>query len=117
MASDGNYKVTPIQELTQNVTVNNDNVLTGISEGSIGVGISSISVMAADAGRKYALFVNDSNVEIYLSLGGPAVVGDAIRLNRKGGSYEIVQTNLYRGEVFAIAASGTGNNLGFVEGT
>lgn len=116
MASDGNYKVTPIQELTQNVTVNNDNVLTGISEGSVLVGVASVSVMAADAGRKYALFVNDSNTEIYLSLGGPAVVGDAIRLNRKGGSYEIEQTNLFRGEVFAISGS-AGNNLGFVEGT
>ena len=117
MASgEGNYKVTPIQQLTTNVTVNNDNILTGISEGSILVGIASVSVMAADAGRKYALFVNDSNAEIYLSLGGPAVVGDAIRLNRKGGSYELEQTNLYQGEVFAIS-TGAAKNLGFVEGT
>ncbi len=114
--AEGNYKVTPIQELTQNVTVDNDNVLTGISEGSILVGVASVSVMSADSGRGYALFVNDSNSEIYLSLGGPAVVGDAIRLNRRGGSYEIKQTNLYKGEVFAIATSAS-SNLGFVEGT
>ncbi|GAI07688.1 unnamed protein product [marine sediment metagenome] len=60
--------------------------------------------------RSYALFINDSDVVIYLMKGKVAIANRGIRLNASGGSYEINSTNLYKGEVAAIHA-GTGNKV------
>ena len=68
--------------------------------------------LAANAMRVYALFVNDSNSPIYLSLGAAAVTNQGIRLNANGGSYEISHAfgNWYQGEVRANHG-GVGNML------
>ena len=79
------------------------------------VGVASAAVLVANASRKYAIFTNDSVNVIYLALGAnPAVVGSGIKLNASGGAYEINWTNLYTGEVRAIATV-AGSNLCLLE--
>lgn len=83
--------------------------------GKVAVGAVSTAVLAANATRIFAQFVNDSDEEIYLDLSATAVMNEGIRLNRAGGSFEINLTNLYTGAVRAICASG-GKNLTVTEG-
>ncbi len=75
--------------------------------GTITVGVASGVALAANTSRTYALLVNDSDTDIYLKLGGTAVVNAGIRLNALGGSYEMSKQlgNLYTGVVNAICAS------------
>jgi hypothetical protein len=77
---------------------------------SVTVGSSSTKVLDANSGRLLAILTNDSDTTIYLSLGVTAVLNKGIVLNPNGGSYEINQSNLYVGQVSAIA-SVDDNNL------
>lgn len=54
--------------------------------------------------RQYALIVNDGATDIYLSLGGTAAVNKGIRVNALGGSYEINNTNLWKGQITAFSS-------------
>lgn len=76
---------------------------------------TSTEAIAANSNRKYALLVNDSDTDMYLALGKAAVVGEGIRLNKKGGWYEITAINLFTGAVNAICAT-AGKNLTTMEG-
>lgn len=73
---------------------------------------TSGEALAANADRRYALFVNDSDTVIYIFLGGTAVANRGIRLNANGGSYEISAKlgSLYLGVINAIHG-GAGNKL------
>jgi len=73
---------------------------------AVAVQTASTVVLAANPSRRSAVFVNDSNKEIYLSLGAVAVLHEGIRLNADGGGYEINDTNLFLGAVNAIAEGG-----------
>jgi len=73
----------------------------------VSVGSSTTTVLAANASRVAATFVNDSNETIYLRLGATAVMNEGVRLNAGGGCYEINQLNLYTGTVTAICSSGS----------
>ena len=53
------------------------------------IGVSTGTALAANADRKYALFVNDSDSVIYLKIGSAAIANQGIRLNANGGSYEM----------------------------
>lgn len=87
-------------------TIKKMNVSTGIT-----VGTSSVDALDASSGRVYAVLVNDSANPIYISLNGAAaVVGQGIRLNATGGSYEINLSNQYIGQINAISGTG-GSNL------
>lgn len=83
---------------------------------TLSVTTTSQAALAANANRLYALFVNDSDVVIYLKNGATAVANQGIRLNASGGSYEMSKKagNLYRGAVNAIHA-GTGNKVLLIE--
>lgn len=76
--------------------------------------VTTASGLALDAEpkRRYALFVNDSDATIYLSLGGVAAANTGIRLNANGGSYEMSDElgNPYVGDVTAIHGS-TGSKV------
>jgi len=86
------------------------------TNGFASVGTSSSIIVASNNDRTDLEIVNDSNNEVYLSRGaGAAVVGSGIRLNRKGGSYTIDSTNLFRGAIRAISAT-AGNNVTITEG-
>ena len=74
---------------------------------------TSTVALAANANRVYARFINDSDTVIYLMEGAAAVVGQGVRLNALGGSYEMAKAfgNLYIGTIYAIAATAGGKNL------
>jgi len=77
--------------------------------------VASTEVLAANPRRADAVFVNDSNQPIYLARGNAAVIGQGIRLNANGGSYEINRNNLFLGVINAIAQGGD-KNLVWSEG-
>ena len=73
------------------------------------VDAASVLVAAANKHRTAFWFVNASNVAMNVGLGWPAVVGKGIRLNGSGGAFELNKTNLFKGDIYIIGASGTGN--------
>lgn len=57
---------------------------------AVTIGATTTSVLAANTGRKGALFVNDSDTTIYLNIAGAAaVLNTGIGLNANGGSFEM----------------------------
>lgn len=56
---------------------------------AVTIGVASGVALAANANRKYALIINDSDATIYLKIGAAAVLNAGIRLNASGGSYEM----------------------------
>ncbi len=76
-------------------------------DSEVTVGATSTAILAAHPKRLTATIVNDSNEPIYVSTGGAAVVGQGIRLNANGGSYEIHAQNIYYGAINGICASGS----------
>ena len=83
--------------------------------GNVSVAAASTEILATNANRNFAELVNDSNEEIYLSLGGTAEASKGIRLNPLGGTYSINAMNLYTGAINGICASGS-KNITVVEG-
>jgi len=77
---------------------------------AVNVTVASGAVLAANANRKYALLVNDSDAVIYIKLGAAAVANQGIRINAAGGNYEMSSLlgNLYTGVINGIHA-GAGN--------
>ena len=90
--------------------------ITWAAPGFSTVGVTSSVVLAANANRKGATFINDSVNEIYLGIGAAAGVGSGKRLNANGGSYEINLMNLSTQVVNAIA-TGASSNLCVDEAT
>ncbi len=68
-------------------------------------GVATGVILAANANRLYALFVNDSDTTVYLGLGAAAALNTGIRLNALGGNYEMSKKlgNLYTGAVNGIS--------------
>ncbi len=80
----------------------------------ISVGVASTQVLRANASRKKALFINDSDTIIYLSKGSIAYLNGGIRLNANGGSWEEAPDTLgylYTGVYFAISSAAAKNLL------
>lgn len=73
---------------------------------SVTVGSTSTTVLASNASRILAILVNDSNEDIYLFYGTPAVMNQGILLKASGGS--IVEDH-YTGQITAICSSGSKN--------
>ncbi len=78
------------------------------------LGISTL-VRAANPNRVSINLVNDGASVIYLSLGNAAVVGSGMRINPRGGSYHIGQSNLWLGEIYGIT-EGEMSNMTISEG-
>lgn len=83
--------------------------VTTVTDTKVAVGTSTTVVLAANPRRHEAVFVNDSNKDIYLARGNDAVMHEGIRLNAAGGSYEINRDNLFLGAINAIAEGGAKN--------
>ncbi len=79
---------------------------------AVNVTAASTEVLAANEQRHYALIVNDSDTPIYLGIGEAAVLNSGIRLNARGGSYEMCPAlgNLNQGAINAIHG-GSGNKV------
>lgn len=56
---------------------------------AVNVTTSTGAALAANASRKYALLVNDSDSVQYIKIGASAVLHEGIRLDANGGSYEM----------------------------
>ena len=77
---------------------------------------TSTQILAANDSRAYAAIINNSSGMITISLGDtPAALKQGILLIAKGSSFEISQSNLFTGKIFAIA--GNAAELSFVECT
>jgi len=74
----------------------------------------STLVLPLNKVRTSALFINDSDVVIYLRLGQDAAVNTGVRLNPAGGAYEITLINMFKGAVYAIHG-GAGNKVLCIE--
>jgi hypothetical protein len=72
-----------------------------------------VAALAANTSRRWALFINDSSVVMYLMVGATAVANQGIRLQPGGGAFELSPNNgnLDLSAVNVIAASGSGNVL------
>lgn len=74
------------------------------------VGNTTTLALVANAKRRYALFSNDSNEDMYLSTDGTAVMNEGIRINKEGGSYEMIKgKNMVTGDIAVICSSGSKN--------
>jgi len=76
----------------------------------------STLVRAANPRRVELELVNDGDSVIYLSRGVPAVIGDGMRINPKGGRYRINTINLWYGEIYGITGDGNMCNMTITEG-
>ena len=85
-------------------------------KGSVGfatnVTTATTEVLAANANRTYAVFINDTDAVIYLNFGAAAVANSGVRLNASGGSYEMSKEagNLSTAVAYGIHA-GSGNKV------
>jgi len=73
------------------------------------VDAASVLVASANKHRTGFWFVNASGVDMNIGLGWVAAVGQGIHLNAGGGSLELNKNNLFKGDIYVIGASGTGN--------
>lgn len=85
--------------------------VTTATNTKVTVGSSSTTVLALNANRIAVALVNDSDENIYIYFGSPAVINEGIRLNANGGS---LVEDQYTGIITAICASGS-KNLTVVE--
>lgn len=84
-----------------------------VTHTEVAVAVATTAVLAANANRKYALFVNDSDTIIYLKVGAAGELNKGIRLNASGGSFEMSNAlgNLDARAINAIASAGPKNLL------
>ena len=76
---------------------------------NVSVGATTTVALAANEARRYAVLVNDSDEDIYISLGAAAVLNKGIRLNAYGGTLNISGDRPFRGAINAICTSGSKN--------
>ena len=81
---------------------------TATSDG-VAVGTTSTLVLTANSARKIAIITNDSNVNMYLSLGVPAEINKGVRLSRGGGSFTTQDDYPFKGNIYMIAGSANKN--------
>lgn len=83
--ADASGRIKTLAELSGSITLDN--------KVAVAVGVATTEILPANANRKYALIVNDSDTVIYLGTGEAAVPNQGIRLNPNGGSYEMCAAN------------------------
>ena len=82
---------------------------------AVSIGNTSTEIRAANDSRKILALVNNSDVNIFISLGGTAALNSGIRLNANGGNI-VIANPIYTGVVNGIAAT-SGHSLVGMEGT
>lgn len=88
--------------------------LRKINSVSFDVTTSSQLVLAANELRKFCILINDSSENIYIKFGSAASLNNGIRISANGFSYEIDNTNLWVGDIYAIHG-GSGNKKLLIE--
>ncbi len=79
------------------------------SHATVAATTASVTVLGANADRSYALFVNNSDVTMWLMVGAAAVADEGIRLNANGGSYEMISGQNLFTDVVNVIHAGAGN--------
>jgi len=98
------------------------NINTGINiadvmlNTNVVVGSSSTTVLVSNSSRRFLFLVNDSDENIYVSLGSTAVMNEGILLTAGGGALTLDIASMWLGAISAICASGS-KNLTISEGT
>lgn len=82
---------------------------------AVTIGTTSTLIKSANESRKLLALVNDSDVNIFIALGAPAVMNSGIRLNANGGNI-VLASPVFMGDVYGITAAG-GKIIVGVEGT
>lgn len=84
-----------------------------ITHSTVSCSTASGTALAANTLRRWALFINDSDVVMYLMIGATAVANQGIRIQPGGGAFEMCPQNgnLDTRVVNVIAASGSGKVL------
>jgi hypothetical protein len=95
--------MTAIATLTRNIR--GGRLTANVPSGKTTVGNTSTKVLDANPSRTAAVLFNGSDGDIWISLGGTAVVGEGICI-KSGAGYEINALNLYSGQINAICTSG-----------
>jgi hypothetical protein len=83
---------------------NTDDFSEDITQGTASVGTSSTEILAANQDRSYAILLNYSDYDLWIGLGAVAKLSSGIKIEKKGGFYEMsdMHGNGYRGAVNAI---------------
>lgn len=94
------------------VTTVTPSVITTSTKGGVTATTTSSTALAANASRLDAVITNTGTSLCYIARGATATAGQGIPLNpgsatTAGGSYNMNSTNLYRGIITVITASGT----------
>jgi len=72
-------------------------------------------IIPPNINRAACWIINNSSVNMFVGLGYAAAVDTGILLNSGGGALEINKTCLFKGAIYLIAASGTGNKFTAVD--
>lgn len=83
----------------------------------VALSTSSQSALALNLTRKGAIFVNDSNVAVYLSFSGTATTSAYTVKIQAGGTYEMTGDRVYTGAISVIGSAGVIGNLVITEVT
>lgn len=79
------------------------------------IGTTSLALLPPNANRLQATFVNThASNRIFLNYGATATANQGITLMPNGGSYEINETNPYKGLISAVA-SAAGSTVSYIE--
>lgn len=106
-----------LQDIVNALNVNTGiNIANSVLNTKVTVGAVSTLVLAANSSRRYLFLVNDSDENIYVSLGLPAVMNEGILLTAGGGALTLDTTTMWLGSIGAICATG-GKNLTVSEGS
>ena len=89
--------------------------LRKVNNFGVDVTTASITILASNPVRKHVTIINASDVVLWLGFGEAAALNQGVYLEPNGGAYEIDGNNLFTGEIFARAASGTGKRCVGVE--
>lgn len=100
-----------IRAIDVNIAATGGGAMTYAAPAFATVGAASGLVLALNANRRYASFVNDSANIIYLGIGAAAVIGSGTRINPNGGSYEIKEFENLTTQVINAIATGAGSNM------
>ena len=95
-------------------TAGGSETLTTIAA-AVPVTTTSATAIAANAARMSLVIVNNGASDVTIRRAATAVAGQGIVLKANGGSYEINSTNLYKGVISCITATGT-STLAIEEG-
>jgi len=105
------------QEIIDALNINTGiNIATSMVNTKVDINSASTSVLAANSNRRFLFLVNDSDENIYVSLGGIAVVNEGILLTAGGGALTLDIASMWLGSISAICTSGS-KNLTISEGS